>query len=113
MKYIILEKIKSKLNWFHPNGVEAGSLEIRGWLSSPITVGEQLVLTDTLGRPFSWTSTVESFTDTEIHTKNSIYKIHEGLFCENCQKLLIKTIVVNEEHCCPNCISTNVEKLEL
>lgn len=111
MKYVILEKIKSKLNSGHPNGIEVGG-GIQGFLlEDALQVGRQLYLYTRFGKVCSWTSEVLSYTNTEINTKNSIYKINYQQHCEDCNETFFNNTVVNEEHCCPYCFSINIKQL--
>lgn len=75
-KLVVLTKTKDKVfEGNHPNGINVGNSEIHGFAKNEPVVGEQFYLYDSYGRVISWTSTVESFDDKEIHTKNSVYSI--------------------------------------
>jgi hypothetical protein len=55
MRYVILEKIKSKLNRPHSNGIEVGNRGIHGFLTeNALQIGKQLILCDKFLIPFSW-----------------------------------------------------------
>lgn len=112
MKYVVLEKTKSKLDRPHTNGIEVGSRELHGFLEkNALQVGKQLILYDRFLRPYCWTSIVLSFTKTEIETKNSTYKINYQQHCEDCNESFFNNVVVNEEHCCPYCFSINIKQV--
>lgn len=112
MKYVILEKIKSKLD-FHPNGIEIGDRTIRGYMKKEPQIGQQLYLYDMFDRICSWTSKVISFDENQIETQNSKYIINYENYCEECYKTFFKNIVINEEHVCPKCFSNNIKKINL
>ena len=74
--YVVLEKIEDRrYGGNHPNGVNIGSREVQGFVVDMPEVGKQFYLYDKMLIVVAWTSVVESFTDEQIVTKNSIYSI--------------------------------------
>lgn len=79
--YIVLEKIKDKrFNGFHPNGIDVGNTEIRGYYLNEIKEGEQLFLYSrkTTSYYSGKTSPIVKY-DKEnelLETANSVYKVH-------------------------------------
>ena len=108
--YIILEKIKSKLD-FHPNGIEIGDRTIRGYMKEEPKIGQQLYLYDKFGRVDAWTSKVINFNESYIETENSTYAINYENYCSDCYEVFFKNMVINEEHVCPKCFSDNIKRV--
>lgn len=112
MKFIILEKKESFLEGFHPNGIEVGDVSIRGFVKENPKVGTQFILYNSEEKVCAWTSEVEEYKHPYIKTKNSLYIIkneEDSYKCNNCQSIFTKSIVVNEEHSCPFCLSNDIK----
>jgi len=112
MKYIILEKVNDlRFGGFRPNWVYVGD-RLRGFIKNEPIIGQQLYLYDRFNRVVSWTSKVVNFNSTELKTENSIFKIYNVQYCEDCTETFNESIVVNEEHCCPICLNHNIKAYE-
>lgn len=80
--FIVLEKIEDKrFNGFHPNMIDVGNTEIRGYYLNEIKEGEQLFLyprkTTTLSYSGKTSPIVKYDKENQLlETANSVYKVH-------------------------------------